>query len=46
MGNPDNITNETFAKAAKAEKQDIAQAKLETLELLKQELAGKTKKDE
>ena len=45
MGNPDNITNETFAKAAKAEKQDVTKAKLETLDLLQRELAGKSKDD-
>lgn len=38
MGNPDNITNTTFAKAAQAEKQSVTEAKLKTLELLKQEL--------
>ncbi len=43
MGNPDNITNITFEKAAKAEKQDVVEAKLKTLELLQLELAGKTK---
>lgn len=41
MGNPDNITNATFAKAAKAEKQSEAEAKLKTLELLKLELGEK-----
>lgn len=38
MGNPDNITNTTFAKAAAGEKQDVKEAKLETLKLLKREL--------
>ena len=40
MGNPDNITNETFTKAAKAENQDIKIAKEETLKLLKRELGS------
>ncbi len=42
MGNPDNITNVTFAKAAKAEGDDIAKAKHETLKLLKLELEKKS----
>lgn len=41
MGNPDNITNATFAKAAAAEKQTPEQAKAETLALLTRELAPK-----
>lgn len=40
MGNPANITNSTFQKAADAEKQTVTEAKLNALELLKQELAG------
>jgi hypothetical protein len=42
MGDPNNITNATFDKAAKAFDQSVAQAKLETLSLLKQELEGKS----
>jgi hypothetical protein len=38
MGNPDNITNTTFQKAAKASSQDDVEAKMNTLELLKKEL--------
>lgn len=43
MGNPDNITNLTFVKAAKAEGDDVMKAKMETLALLKLELEKKTK---
>lgn len=43
MGNADNITNETFKKAAEAEKQSVAEAKLKTLELLQQELSSQSK---
>lgn len=38
MGNADNITTTTFAKAAQAEKQTVEDAKKKTLELLKREL--------
>lgn len=38
MGDADNITTETFRKAAKAEKQDLKTAKEETLKLLQREL--------
>ena len=38
MGNPDNITNSTFQKAAKASSQDEKEAKKNTLELLKTEV--------
>jgi hypothetical protein len=41
MGNPDNITNGTFAKAAQAEKQDAKQAREETWKLLNQEFTAK-----
>lgn len=37
MGHPENITNETFVKAAKAENQDSQKAREETYKLLKQE---------
>lgn len=37
-GSPDNITNVTFAKAAKAENQTQGDAKRETLKLLKKVL--------
>lgn len=43
MGNPDNITTETFVKAAKAEGDDVMKAKMETLALLKLELEKQTK---
>ena len=39
MGNADNVTNATFAKAAAAEKQSVDEAKRKTYELLKLELA-------
>lgn len=42
MGNPDNITNATFDKAATAEQQSSAEARLNTLALLKQELEKKS----
>ena len=38
MGHDENITNETFAKAAKAMGQSIEEAKKNTLELLKKQL--------
>lgn len=38
MGNPNNITNDTFAKAAEAESQSLKKAKEETLKLLRLEL--------
>ena len=38
MGNPDNITNDTFAKAAEAENQSPKKVKEETLKLLRLEL--------
>ena len=38
MGNPDNITNATFVKAAQAEKMSETEAKKNTLELLQREL--------
>ncbi len=38
MGHDDNITDETFAKAAKASKQTVEQAMENTYELLKQKL--------
>lgn len=38
MGSPDNITDETFAKAAKASNQTVEEAMLNTLDLLKQKL--------
>ncbi len=43
MGDPANITNTTFEKAAEAEKQSVAEAKLKTLELLQQQLNTKSK---
>jgi len=42
MGDANNITTETFEKAAKAEKQSVAEAKLKTLELLQRELNVKS----
>ena len=42
MGSPDNITNTTFEKAAKAYDQSPEEAKLQTLALLKQELEKKS----
>lgn len=41
MGHPDNITNTTFDKAAKAEGQTRTEAMMKTLELLKLELGEK-----
>lgn len=41
MGNSNNITTATFAKAAEAEKQDLKTAKAETLKLLKFEVEAK-----
>lgn len=41
MGSPDNITNQTFINAAKASEQPEAEAKLNTLALLKQMLEAK-----
>lgn len=41
MGDPNNITLETFTKAAKAMGQDLQEAKQKTYELLKLELEGK-----
>lgn len=41
MGNPENITSETFTKAAQAMGQDAKEAKQKTYELLKLELEGK-----
>lgn len=38
MGDPNNITNATFAKAAQASTQSDAEAKLNTLDLLKEQL--------
>lgn len=38
MDSPDNITDETFEKAAKAWGQSVDQAKKNTLELLKKEI--------
>lgn len=38
MGHPDNITDETFEKAAKAWGQSLDQAKKNTLELLEREV--------
>jgi hypothetical protein len=43
MGDPNNITNQTFTKAAEAEKQSVYEAKLKTLELLQQELNNQSK---
>ena len=41
MGHPDNITDETFVKAAKAMGQTVEEAKKETLDLLKKQLGNK-----
>jgi hypothetical protein len=41
MGNADNITTLTFDKAAKAEKQSMEEALLNTLELLQRQLKQK-----
>lgn len=41
MGHADNITNATFDKAAKVEKQTVTEAMMKTLELLKLELGEK-----
>lgn len=41
MGNADNITTKTFAKAAKASGQSVEEAKKQTLDLLKKELGDK-----
>ena len=38
MGHPENITEETFVKAAKAMGQSVAEAKAETYKLLKSQL--------
>lgn len=38
MGHEDNITEETFAKAAKASGQTVDEAKKNTLDLLKKQL--------
>lgn len=42
MGHPDNITNQTFEKAAKAMGQTAEEAKKETLKLLKKQLGDKS----
>jgi hypothetical protein len=41
MGNPNNITNKTFAEAAKAAGQSPKEAKKNTLELLQKTLESK-----
>jgi hypothetical protein len=41
MGNPNNITNKTFAEAAKAAGQNPEKAKKNTLELLQKDLTSK-----
>ena len=41
MGNPNNITNKTFAEAAKAAGQNPEEAKKNTLELLQKTLESK-----
>ncbi len=38
MGSPDNITDETFEKAAKASSQTAEEAMQNTLDLLKQKI--------
>lgn len=38
MGNPDNVTEETFEKAAKASGGSVEEAKKSTLEQLKKEV--------
>lgn len=43
MGNPDNVTNTTFDKAANASSQDTKQAKEETYKLLKREFESEKK---
>lgn len=43
MGNPANITNATFDKAAAAEKQSREEAMLNTLELLQRQTGGTQK---
>lgn len=47
MGNPANITDETFEKAAAAWGQSVDEAKLNTYKLLRQQLkkAGKLAKE-
>jgi hypothetical protein len=44
MGDPANITEETFKKAAAASDQTVEQAKLETYKLLKEEIEKKQQK--
>lgn len=41
MGNPDNITNKTFEKAARAWGQSAEEAKKKTYEMLKKQFEGK-----
>ncbi len=41
MGHDDNITDEDFEKAAKAQNQTVEEAMLNTYELLKQKLGKK-----
>jgi hypothetical protein len=41
MGHHDNITDETFEKAAKAMGQTVQEAKEETLKMLKKQLGDK-----
>ena len=41
MGNKDNITDETFQKAAEAMGQSVAEAKEETLKLLAKQMPTK-----
>ena len=43
MGNPDNITNATFDKSAKASNQDPKQAREESYKILKREFEPDTK---
>ncbi len=41
MGNPQNITNQTFEEAAKAMDQSVQATKMNALELLRKVLAAK-----
>jgi hypothetical protein len=44
MGDPNNITNATFQKAADAEKQSMEEAMMNTLELLERQIKNTKKK--
>jgi hypothetical protein len=46
MGDPNNITSETFENAAKASSQTVEEAKYETYKLLKEEFEKKEQEEQ